>query len=58
MATLAARTVEEIYEQHIKPLSREDRLRLLAITDGELAGEANSTYWAKMSVRASTPRST
>ncbi len=40
MATLAARTVEEIYEQHIKPLSRADRLRLLAITAGELAGEA------------------
>lgn len=30
-------SVEEIYQQHIKPLSASERLRLLAITAQELA---------------------
>jgi hypothetical protein len=30
-------TVEEIYERHVKPLSVEERLRLLAMTAQDLA---------------------
>lgn len=33
-------TIEEIYEEHIRPLSAPDRLRLLALMAEELASEA------------------
>jgi hypothetical protein len=34
---MATATVEEIYERHVKPLTTEQRLRLVSIITGELA---------------------
>jgi hypothetical protein len=38
---MPASTVEEIYEQHIKPLSAAERLRLLEITARDLIQQAS-----------------
>jgi hypothetical protein len=37
---MTAAELDEVYEQHIKPLPRAERLRLLALIARELAGEA------------------
>jgi hypothetical protein len=43
MTTVQTATVEEIYQQYIKPLPASERLRLLAITAQDLAGQRIDT---------------
>jgi hypothetical protein len=43
MITVQTATVEEIYQQHIKPLSAPERLRLLAITAQDLVHQGSDT---------------
>lgn len=43
MSITEATTVEEIYQQHIKPLPASERLRLLAITAQDLARQGIDT---------------
>lgn len=37
---MATMTAEEVYQQHIKPLPRAERLRLMAMTAQEMAGQS------------------
>ena len=43
MSTTQTATIEEIYQQHIKPLPPSERLRLLAITAQDLARQGIDT---------------